>query len=73
MSESSELLVVACPHCHTLNRLPQQKLDQAPACGRCHQPVFQKQPFALDDRFLGALVRALSGHGPGLQAGRCPA
>ena len=30
MSESNDLLVVACPHCHTLNRLPQQKLDQGP-------------------------------------------
>lgn len=42
-----DLLLVGCPHCHTMNRFPQAKLDQHPSCGRCHQPVFSGAPFAL--------------------------
>ncbi|MBD8524866.1 thioredoxin TrxC [Pseudomarimonas arenosa] len=43
-----ELLLLACPHCHTLNRFPQAKLEQHPSCGRCHKAMFAGEPFALD-------------------------
>ena len=40
-------LLLACPHCHSLNRLPGSRLAQHPQCGRCHQPLFGGKPVAL--------------------------
>ena len=40
--------VLACPHCHTLNRLSAERLGDAPVCGRCKQPLFMAMPVALD-------------------------
>lgn len=34
-------------HCGTLNRLPRQRLGEAPQCGRCARPLFTGKPFAL--------------------------
>jgi thioredoxin 2 len=39
---------VPCPHCHTLNRVPVERLGAAAKCGRCHQPLFSGQPINLD-------------------------
>jgi thioredoxin 2 len=44
----SEALLVACPHCHTLNRVPRARLAQSPVCGRCGKAVFDAHPVALD-------------------------
>src|SRR5688572_25904369 len=41
-------LLIACPRCHSLNRVPAAKLRDAPACGRCHRPLFEGAPVALD-------------------------
>lgn len=30
-----------------MNRLPPERLDQSPRCGRCHQPLFRGRPLAL--------------------------
>lgn len=45
MSEAN--IQVACPNCHALNRLPKSRLGDAPACGRCHKPMFASKPIAL--------------------------
>lgn len=45
---SDDLLQIACPHCHVLNRVPQARLDAGPQCGRCHRPLFAATPFDLD-------------------------
>ena len=42
-----DALKVACPHCHALNRVPAKRLDDAPTCGRCHEPLFAGHPVAL--------------------------
>jgi thioredoxin 2 len=51
-------LTVACPHCHTFNRVPAERLGEGAKCGRCHQPLFTGGPIALDaahfDRHAGA-------------------
>jgi thioredoxin 2 len=44
---SNEPLVVTCPHCVARNRVPAARLAEAPACGRCHQPLFPGKPVAL--------------------------
>ena len=46
---SDDALLVPCQHCHAMNRLPQQRLEERPSCGRCHQPLFAGAPFALDE------------------------
>ena len=45
MNES--LLMIPCPHCGAMNRVPGSRLAQAPACGRCHERVFTGKPIAL--------------------------
>jgi thioredoxin 2 len=44
----STSMLVACPHCAALNRLPRSRLGDTPDCGRCHQPLFTGKPLALD-------------------------
>lgn len=41
-------LHLVCPHCHAVNRLPAERLGQAPNCGQCHRPLFEGQPVELD-------------------------
>jgi thioredoxin 2 len=41
-------LLIACPHCHALNRVPAAKLGDAPSCGKCHQSLFAGKPVTLD-------------------------
>lgn len=43
----SSSLHIACPHCHALNRVPGERLGQAPNCGKCHQPLFVAKPLEL--------------------------
>ena len=44
----SAVLQIVCPHCHTPNRVPSARLGERPACGRCHQALFDAHPLALD-------------------------
>jgi thioredoxin 2 len=41
-------MLVACPHCQSLNRVPVARMGERPECGRCHQPLFTAHPLALD-------------------------
>jgi len=40
-------LNVACPHCHTANRVPAHRLGDAPKCGSCSGPLFGGHPVEL--------------------------
>lgn len=40
-------ILVSCPSCAALNRVPQARLGQAPQCGRCGHALFSGRPFAL--------------------------
>ena len=52
-------LKVACPHCHALNRVPAQRLDDAPTCGRCRKPLFEGHPVSLGvDTFAAHQARS---------------
>jgi thioredoxin 2 len=39
---------LVCPHCSAINRVPEDRLGDAPVCGRCHAPVLTGAPVALD-------------------------
>ncbi len=45
----TDTLLVACPSCNTLNRVPRERLTAGPAgkCGHCGAPLFAGQPLAL--------------------------
>lgn len=45
----SESFLVACPNCHSRNRVPLARLGESPRCGGCKQPLFQAHPVALDE------------------------
>ena len=47
-------ITLACPHCHSLNRVPAARLAEGPSCGRCHQPLFTAHPVALGVDHLAA-------------------
>ena len=47
-SARSEKVVVACPHCHTLVRVPQDRLGDNPTCAKCKSSVLTGHPVALD-------------------------
>lgn len=38
---------IVCPHCDAVNRLPAEKLADAPVCGKCKQPLFTGHPVEL--------------------------
>lgn len=40
-------MIIACPHCAGLNRLPATRLSQQPVCGKCKLPMFVGQPVTV--------------------------
>ncbi|TWC41390.1 thioredoxin [Pseudomonas sp. SJZ079] len=44
----SETLLIPCPACNGLNRIPAQRLGDAPRCGRCKAEVLPSTPFELN-------------------------
>ena len=42
-------IIIACPQCLALNRVPQARLGDAPVCGKCGKPLFAAHPIALDE------------------------
>ena len=40
---------VVCPHCSAINRVPDERLQQHPQCGSCHQALFGPEPLQLGD------------------------
>lgn len=40
-------MIIACPHCDTLNRVPDDRLSQHPSCGKCKRSVFYPAPIEL--------------------------
>lgn len=49
---------LVCPHCAARNRVPEDRLDDGPKCGKCGTLLLAPEPFALDD---GSFERYVSG------------
>lgn len=43
----NESLIVPCAHCASLNRIPSNRLHDAPRCGRCKAEALPGKPFEL--------------------------
>jgi thioredoxin 2 len=46
MTESKHLV---CPRCAAVNRIPAERLEDSPRCGKCGKALFDGHPVALDD------------------------
>lgn len=53
----TEALLIPCPHCHSLNRIPTARLGDAPRCGRCKSPVLPGRPFTIDAAGFAAQLK----------------
>ena len=51
-------LQLPCPHCGATNRLPAARVDDAPTCGKCGQPLIDGQALDLNDANFDAVLRA---------------
>ena len=49
-------LLVACPQCHSLVRIPESRTDEHPKCPRCKAPVLAGEPVALGGASFAAHV-----------------
>jgi thioredoxin 2 len=50
-------MLVVCPHCNAANRVPAERADEDPVCGKCGTALLDGAPVVLDearfDRFVG--------------------
>ena len=41
---------LVCPHCHAINRIPTERMEDAPKCGQCKGVLFSASPVELTDQ-----------------------
>ena len=49
-------MLIVCARCTTVNRVPDERLGEAPSCGRCKQDLLPGAPVALDDASFDKVV-----------------
>lgn len=49
-------MLIACPHCQAVNRVPDERLHDDPNCGRCKQPMLNGEPVELTDANFESVV-----------------
>lgn len=50
---------IACPHCHTQNRVEPERVADGPSCGACHKPLFTGAPIAVNAEQFAVLTKQL--------------
>jgi len=50
-------LTTRCPHCHSMNRLPIERINATPTCGRCKKSLLAGAPIEGTDINLPALIQ----------------
>ena len=53
-------VLVACPQCHSLVRVPEGRTSEHPKCPRCKAQVFTGEPVALDEASFAVHVERTS-------------
>lgn len=53
----TEPLLIPCPHCNSLNRIPGDRLGEHPKCGRCKNEVLQARPFELQQTDYASQIK----------------
>lgn len=46
-TQTSSALIIACPVCATLNRVPGEKMGASGICGRCKNALFSAKPIVV--------------------------
>ena len=49
-------VLLGCPSCSTLNRVPPERLAEGPVCGRCKSPLLDGKPVAVGEASFDAAV-----------------
>jgi thioredoxin 2 len=49
-------LLIGCPNCSTLNRVPAERLADGPSCGKCKAPLLDGKPVAVGEGSFDAAV-----------------
>src|SRR5687768_5431104 len=49
-------MLIACAHCATTNRVPDERLQDDPVCGRCGHSLLDGAPIELNDANFDALT-----------------
>ncbi len=49
--------LIPCPACNGLNRIPSERLGDAPRCGRCKSPVLPAAPITLSQASFAAQLK----------------
>ena len=52
----SESMLIPCPHCAALNRVPAERLAEGPVCGRCGVALLAGEPVELTDANFDAVA-----------------
>ena len=42
-------MLIVCPHCLKMNRVPPERAGEDPTCGHCRQALLDARPVTLDD------------------------
>ncbi|WP_374317442.1 thioredoxin TrxC [Aquabacterium sp.] len=48
---------LACPHCAATNRVPEERLQDQPVCGRCGAELMASHPSAVSEAHLPAYLK----------------
>lgn len=54
-------MLVACPQCHSIVRVPEGRTGEAPRCPRCKSQLLTGEPVALDGPAFAAHVERATG------------
>jgi thioredoxin 2 len=49
-------MLLPCPHCHTTNRVQEDRLNQTPTCGKCGRELLAGAPVAVDEATFMTLI-----------------
>jgi len=49
-------MLIACTHCSTTNRVPDERLQEDPVCGRCSKALLDGNPVELADANFDAVT-----------------
>jgi thioredoxin 2 len=49
-------VLIGCPNCATLNRVPPERLAEGPNCGKCKTPLLDGKPAAVSEASFDAAV-----------------
>ncbi len=55
---NTDSIIQSCPSCGAANRIPLQRVDESPICGRCKSALLPAEPIAVSDATFSDEVEA---------------